>query len=175
MCSLAALAWVTVSVTNQKHQETGMGHLCQFVWWHETHPKIFVAHPEHRSPEMHRAPALLILHDLLCLGVSSGVNHRNDVAADDQRPTHAPLSQFMCVSVNVLVFESVWLWKSQAENKENVLFLPLCVKYTIYVEMYSRWIFVFIVKYVGDAQVHWEWAENAAWGSTLCSMHKTIH
>lgn len=52
VCSLVTLAWATVSVTNQEHQETEMGHVFHYVWWHWTHPIMFVAHPEHKSPHM---------------------------------------------------------------------------------------------------------------------------
>lgn len=35
--------------------------------------------------------------------MSCGVNHRTDVAADNQRPTHAPLCEDMCACVLVCV------------------------------------------------------------------------
>lgn len=41
-----------------------------------------------------------------CLGVSCGVNHRKDAAADNQRPTHAPLCY---VPVCVLACECAWV------------------------------------------------------------------
>lgn len=136
VCSSAALAWATVSVPNQKHQETEMGHVCQFVRWHRTHPIIFVAHPEHKSPEIigRFSPCsvkiLITIFHPWCLGVSCGVNHRKDVAADNQRPTHAPPVS-LCVYEHVNMFKFMWKceewkWKCvelRERNTRDVLFV----------------------------------------------------
>lgn len=110
-----------------------MGHLCQFVWGHQTHPIIFVAHPEHKSPQVigRFSPSC---YYPWCLCVSRGVNHSNDVAADNQRPTHAPLRHVACVSVQMYFkcdYERVNVFTSENVYKsvECAFTAAMCVYY----------------------------------------------
>lgn len=83
--------------------------------------------------------------------------------------TYVRVSMWMCLSVCGNVFIS------SATKKGMCVFLQLRANYVTCVCLYSLQVFVLMVGGVGDAQVHWEWAENAAWGSTLCSTQKQRH
>lgn len=185
--SSAALAWATASVTNQEHQETEMGYVFQFVWWHQTHPMIFVAHPEQKSPHMSgrfRLYILIILtHDALVCRVASTTEKTWLQTTRDQH-MHPSAYIYVCASMwmHLNACESMCLWLSEGgnvfsswtvegkcrKNERHVLWS------TVFVCWYSLWAFL-IVEGVGDAQVHWEWAKNAALGLTLCSTQKQHH
>lgn len=114
-CSLAALAWATVSVTNQKHQETEMGHVCQFVWWHRTHPIIFVAHPEHKSPWMvgRFSPTIrgLFILPMMHWCVEWRQPQKRRGCRQPETNTCTPLLVYVCVGMRVCLnsCESAWL------------------------------------------------------------------
>ena len=50
-----------ISVTNQKRRETEVGHEFRFVNTLRTHPKIFVAHPEHKSSHLEDSDSYVLL------------------------------------------------------------------------------------------------------------------
>lgn len=142
--SLAALAWATVSVTNQKRQETEMGHVCQFVWWHQTHPIILVAHPEHKSPQMFGRFSPIIRRCLFvffipmmpwCVVWRQPQKRRG--CRQPETNTCTPLLDYVCVSM------WMWfMWSCEAGYVFNEL--QLCVEC-----LYMMWGFVLIVEGVG--------------------------
>lgn len=93
-----------------------------------------------------------------------------------QPETNTCTPLWICVCYRVNVF-SIYVKMCEAENVFNCgreiyekLEESLFRSYVC-----SIWVLVLIVQGVRDAEVHWEWAENAAWGLTLCSTRKQYH
>lgn len=123
-----------------------MGYVCHFVWWHRTHPTIFVAYPEHKSPQMagRFSPIMIIIitafffcffftHDALVCHVASTTEKTWLQTTRDQ---HMHPSVRLCVlscecvfSINVKMCDckrarlemclAVELWERNVQKKKN--------------------------------------------------------